>query len=109
MKPRRENLKHTTCKPGAAVRLHGYAPARVDSIEVDTSFPASAERPDVLAHCTITARSPDWKAGNIGPHGYRTGERVTVRAVEAVPRDLVRVARGSGRLWWPAFAIEEEH
>lgn len=101
-------MKHTICKPGAAVRLHGYAPARVDSIEVDARFPASEERPDVLAHCTITARGADWRAGNIGPHGYKPGERVTVRASHAVPRDLVRVERGSGCLRWPAFDITEE-
>lgn len=98
-------MKHTICRPGAAVRLHGYAPARVDSVEVDARFPASEERPDVLAHCTITARGADWKAGNIGPHGYKPGERVTVRVHDAVPRDLVRVERGSGRLRWPAFDI----
>lgn len=99
-------VRHTVCKAGAAVRLHGYAPARVERVEIDASFPASAARPVTLAHCVITARGPDWSAGRIGPHGYRPGERVTVRACEAVPRDLIRVARGSGRLWWPGFAVE---
>lgn len=99
-------LRHTVCKTGAAVRLHGYAPARVERVEIDARFPASAARPDVLAHCVITARGPDWSAGRIGPHGYRPGERVTVHACEAVPRDVIRVARGSGRLWWPGFDVE---
>lgn len=99
--------RHTVCKAGAAVRLHGYAPARVERVEIDARFPASAARPVILAHCVITARGPDWSAGRIGPHGYRPGERVTVRACEAVPRDIVRVKPGSGgALWWPhGFAV----
>lgn len=89
---------HTVCKVGAAVRLHGYAPARVLHLENSAGTR--------LAHCVITARGTDWKAGRIGPHGYRPGERVTVRACRAVPRDVIRTARGSGRLWWPAFDVE---
>lgn len=92
--------RHTVCKAGAAVRLHGYAPARVDWIERD-------EDGRVSAHCIVTGRGPDWRAGNIGPHGYRTGERVTVRASEAVPRDIIRISRQSpGRLVWPVFSVE---
>ena len=96
-------VRHTVCKAGAAVRLHGYAPARVERVEIDARF----SPPFTWAHCVITARGPDWSAGRIGPHGYRPGERVTVRACEAVPRDIVRVKPGSGgALWWPhGFAV----
>lgn len=72
--------RHTVCEAGAAVRLHKYAPARVLSLEQDTDG-------TWYAHCIITARGPDWRDGRIGPHGYRTGDRVTVRAFHAVPRD----------------------
>ena len=93
--------RHTVCKAGAAVRLHGYAPARVLYLEHERRGP-DYSRGTWVAHCVITARGPDWTAGRIGPHGYRPGERVTVRACEAVPRDLVRVKPGSGgALWWP--------
>lgn len=92
--------RHDVCKPGAAVRLHGYAPARVDRIERD-------EDGRVYAHCIVTGRGPDWQAGRIGPHGYRTGERVAVRASEAVPRDIIRVSRQRmGALVWPVFSVE---
>lgn len=90
--------RHTVCKAGAAVRLHGYAPARVLFLEHERTGPDYSAG-TWLAHCVITARR------EIGPHGYRPGERVTVRACEAVPRDVIRVARGSGRLWWPAFEV----
>lgn len=97
--------RHTVCKAGAAVRIHGYAPARVLFLEYERRAPDYSHG-TWYAHCVITARGPDWKAGLIGPHGYRPGDRVTVRACNAVPRDLVRVARGSGRLWWPNFGVE---
>lgn len=86
---------HVTCKPGAAVRLHGYMPARVESLEMckDWTLPVA------MANCVITARR------EYGPHGYKPGERVTVYAYQAVPRDLVRTARGSGRLYWSGFDI----
>lgn len=96
--PRR---RHTVCKAGAAVRLHGYVPARVLAVYVD----ASDGR--LWAECRITARGPDWSAGRIGPHGYRAGGLAYVRASEAVPRDLIRVSRQRcGALWWPAFSVE---
>lgn len=90
---------HTICKPGAAVRLHGYAPARVREIfrEKWTG--------QVMAECVITGRSPGWRDKQIGPHGYRTGEIVVVHAGEAIPRDCLRVK--CGRLWWPVFSIFE--
>lgn len=92
--------KHRACKPGAAVRLHGYAPARVARVYVDADGRTRAD-------CVITARGPDWKAGNIGPHGYRPGERVDVRACEAVPRDIITISRQSpGRIVWPHFDID---
>lgn len=95
--------RHDVCKAGAAVRLHGYAPARVVSIETDARF----SPPFTWAHCIVTGRGPDWKAGRIGPHGYRTGERVTVRASEAVPRDVIRVSRQRmGAIVWPVFSVE---
>src|SRR5690606_4328411 len=94
----------TECTPGAAVRLHGYTPAIVLSLDFERSGP-DYSRGTWLAECRITGRGPDWKAGRIGPHGYRTGEVVTVRASEAVPRDIIRTARGSGRLYWPPFDI----
>lgn len=69
--------RHTVLKVGAAVRLHGYMPARV----------------------IVTVRRT-----GIGPHGYRPGQRVRVYARDAVPRDLIRVKRGShGRLCWPSY------
>ena len=86
-------MNHTVCKQGAAVRLHGYAPARVERIEREESG-------RVVAHCRITARHKR------GPHGYTLGERVRVSASEAVPRDCIRTMRGSGRLVWPAFSVE---
>lgn len=86
--------RHTVCKPGAAVRIHGYAPARVLRLEQVHGGPW-------LAHCIITARE------KIGPHGYQPGERVTVPANDAIPRDIIRISRQSpGRLIWPAFDIE---
>ena len=95
--------KHTVCKAGAAVRLHGYAPARVLSLEYAPDYSMGSW----LAHCVITGRGPDWKAGRIGPHGYRTGEKVTVRIHDAVPRDIIRQSRKySGALRWPSFSIE---
>lgn len=91
--------RHTVCKQGAAVRVDGYAPARVLEVYRD-------EDGAVFARCRITARGPDWKAGRIGPHGYRSGELVNVRASRAVPRDCIRTERGSGRLYWPIFSVE---
>lgn len=99
--------RHTVCKAGAAVRLHGYAPARILYLEHERRGP-DYSRGTWLAHCIITARGPDWKAGRIGPHGYRAGERVTVPASDAVPRDIIRISRQSpGRLVWSAFTIED--
>lgn len=89
--------KHFVTKAGASVRLHGYAPAKVMAV-----FPRAGE-PGLWAECRITGRN--WR-GQIGPHGYRTGQVVYVRAHEAVPRDLIKVQRGSGKLYWPAFEIE---
>lgn len=86
--------KHTVCKAGAAVRIHGYAPARVLRLE-------QVRDGTWLAHCIITARR------KIGPHGYRPGERVTVPASDAVPRDIIRISRTfTGRLIWSAFNVE---
>lgn len=97
--PRSPRRRHTVCERGAAVRLDGYAPARVLDVR-------RGEDGATVADCIITARGPDWKAGNIGPHGYRTGESVTVRASRAVPRDIIRISRQRcGALWWPAFDI----
>lgn len=97
---RRPRRVHRECKPGAAVRLHGYAPARVARVYVDADGRTRAD-------CVITARGPDWKAGRIGPHGYRPGERVDVRACEAVPRDIIRISRQSpGRIIWGAFNVQ---
>lgn len=94
-------VRHTVCKPGAAVRIHGYAPARVVRLEYERMGP-DYSRGRWWAHCIITAR------GKIGPHGYRPGERVTVPASDAIPRDIIRISRQSpGRLVWPAFTIEE--
>lgn len=88
--------KHYTCKPGAAVRLHGYMPAKVMGIERD-------EDGVVWARCIVTVRR-----SGIGPHGYGPGQMVWVRSSQAVPRDCIRVARGSGRLYWPVFAVEDK-
>lgn len=97
--------KHRTCKPGAAVRLHGYAPARVLFLEYERTGP-DYSRGTWYAECIITARGPDWKAGNIGPHGYRPGERVRVLAYHAVPRDIIHISRQSfGSIVWPHFDI----
>ena len=97
--------KHTECAKGAAVRLHGYAPARVLFLECEHVGP-DYSRGTWYAECVITGRGPDWKAGNIGPHGYRTGERVRVLAFHAVPRDIIRISRQSpGRLVWPQFNV----
>lgn len=101
----RPRVRHTVCKVGAAVRLHGYAPARVVALEYERTGP-DYSRGVWYAECVITARGPDWRAGRIGPHGYRPGERVTVRAGEAVPRDTIRVARGSGRLTWGPVEVQ---
>jgi hypothetical protein len=98
--------KHTVCKAGAAVRLHGYAPARVLFLEHERTGPDYSIG-SWLAHCVITGRGPDWKAGRIGPHGYRAGETVTVRVHDAVPRDIIRQSRKyCGALRWPHFTIE---
>ena len=95
-----KRTRHTECKAGAAVRLHGYAPARVLAV-----FPRAGES-GLWAECRITARAPDWQRGNIGPHGYRSGALVYVRAGEAIPRDIIRISRQSlGRLIWPHFTI----
>ena len=98
--PRR---RHTACKVGAAVRLRGYAPARVVALEHERSGPSYA-RGVWFADCIITGRGPDWKAGRIGPHGYRTGERVRIAAYQAIPRDIIRTKSG-GALWWPGFEV----
>lgn len=85
--------RHTVCRKGAAVRLHGYAPARVERLELVHGR--------WMAHCVITARR------KVGPQGYRPGERVTVPASEAIPRDIIRISRKyTGRLVWPAFDID---
>lgn len=98
--PRRPRRRHTVCERGAAVRLHGYAPARV--LSVFRAAPGGR----VMVECEITARGPDWKAGRIGPHGYRTGQTVTEYARHAIPRDIIRISRQRcGALWWPAFDI----
>ncbi len=87
--------RHTVCRKGAAVRLHGYAPARVERLEFAHGR--------WMAHCVITARR------KVGPQGYRPGERVTVPANEAIPRDIIRISRQyTGRLVWPAFDIVTE-
>lgn len=105
--PRPPRRRHTVCKRGAAVRLHGYAPARVLYIEREHTAP-NYDHSIAWAECVITARGPGWKAGRIGPHGYRPGETVRVRACEAIPRDLIRTRRdGSGHLYWPAFEVEK--
>lgn len=91
--------RHIECKVGAAVRLHGYMPARVTMIEVEHTAP-NYDRGIVYAYCRVTVR----RAG-IGPHGYRPGEYVRVLACDAVPRDLIRVQRGSGRLYWSTFKV----
>ena len=91
--------RHVECKPGAAVRLHGYMPARVVTIEREYNGP-HWDTATLYAHCRVTVRS-----AGIGPHGYRPGELVRVRAGDAVPRDLIRVRRGSGRLYWPTFTV----
>lgn len=92
--------RHIECKAGAAVRLHGYVPARVLAV-----FPRAGES-GLTAECRVTARGADWKAGNIGPHGYRPGQVVYVRVAEAIPRDIIRVSRQSfGRLVWPHFTV----
>lgn len=101
----RKRRRHTACKAGAAVRLHGYAPARVLFLECEHVGP-DYSRGTWYAECVITGRGPDWKAGNIGPHGYRPGERVRVLAFHAVPRDIIRISRQSpGRLVWPPFDV----
>lgn len=86
----KKKTRHMVCKPGAAVRLHGYMPARVlELCRLDDCG-------TVYAKCVVTV-----KRAGIGPHGYKPGEVVTVRVGEAVPRDCIRVARGSGgRLTW---------
>lgn len=94
----RERPRHVACKVGAAVRLHGYCAARVVGIEREYTY--GATRPTVYAHCIVTARH------RVGPHGYRPGDAVTVHACYAVPRDLIRVKRGSGRLYWPRFTVQ---
>lgn len=91
--------KHTVCKVGAAVRLHGYCAARIEAMEYERTGP-DYSRGTWLAHCVVTEKEKS------GPHGYRPGERVTVVAGHAVPRDLIRVSRQSGALTWPAFEIE---
>lgn len=88
--------RHTVCKVGAAVRLHGYAPARVIALEYQQDY----SRGEWHADCVITARR------KVGPHGYQPGERVTVPAYAAVPRDTIRTLRGSGRLTWPAVEVQ---
>lgn len=89
--------KHTTCRIGAAVRLHGYAPARVLAFH---RVHVSDFAPYWTVDCLITTRS------KIGPHGYRPREVVNVRAHDAVPRDIIRVSRQHpGALYWPSFAI----
>lgn len=88
--------KHTVCRKGATVRVHGYAPAVVLSVDRAGG--------DLWATCRITGRGPGWKAGRIGPHGFRTGEVVTVRVHDAPPRD--RIYCRSGRIGWGSFDVE---
>lgn len=91
--------KHTVCRKGAAVRLHGYAPAVVLSVDRD------GQTGTIWATCRITGRGSDRKAGRVpGPHGYRTGEIVTVWVHDAPPRD--RVFRRGGRIGWRSFDVE---
>lgn len=85
--------RHDVCKAGAAVRLHGYAPARVLYLEHERRGPDYSNG-TWMAHCVITARGPDWSAGRIG------GRTATG------PAKPLRFARGSGRLWWPAFSVD---
>jgi hypothetical protein len=86
--------KHTICRPGAAVRLHGYMPAVVLAIRADGDGA-------LVADVRVTVR----RAG-IGPHGYRPGELTTVRACHAIPRDIIRISRQHmGAFYWPSFAI----
>ena len=92
--------KHNVLKVGTAVRLHGYCAARVESFEYEDTHPYHEGRGTWYAHCRVTARR------KVGPHGYRPGETVTVRVHDAVPRDLIRIARGIGKLCWPTFTIE---
>lgn len=88
--------RHTVCRKGAAVRLYGYAPAVVRVVYRDNGV--------LWAACRITGRGPGWKAGRIGPHGFRTGEVVYVPAADAVPRD--RIYTRAGRICWHDFTIE---
>lgn len=86
--------KHYVCKAGACVRLHGYAPALVLAV-----YQADGA---TWAHCRVTLRRR-----GIGPHGFRPGELVNVRACHAIPRDLIRVSRQQfGRLIWGAFDVQ---
>lgn len=91
----RKRKRHTVCKPGAAVRLHGYMAARV-LVVWDHEWLGCR-----VADCIITARK------SIGPHGYSPGQLVTVRVSEAVPRDCIYISRQSfGRLAWRSFRVE---
>lgn len=93
--------KHYALKRGAAVRLHLYMPARVLSVRVDPDAPGAYAR--VVADCVVTLRRNG--GAGIGPHGYRHGERVTVLANCAIPRDCIRTRRGSGALYFAPFDV----
>ena len=87
-------MKHTTCKPGAAVMLNGYCPAKVLRIFRERSL----ETINVMAEVQVTA---DSKAG---PEGYTPGETLTINAQLAVPRDCVQ--QTMTQIGWSAFPIE---
>jgi hypothetical protein len=85
---------HDTLKPGAIVRVKGYAPAVVLAVY--------GEGGAVFASVRHTATRP--YAGF--PAYFKKGEVLAYRAHECPPRDVVRVSRQSfGRLWWPSFPV----
>jgi hypothetical protein len=83
---------HTECKAGAAVLLHGYAPATVLRI-----YREAGKHGALMAECRITMRR------KAGPHGYIPGEIVTLHAFHAIPRDCVYTDHG--RIAWHNFTI----
>lgn len=87
-------MKHTTCKPGAAVMLNGYCPAKVLRIFRERSV----ETINVMAQVQVTADT------KVGPEGYTPGEILTIDAQLAVPRDCVQ--QTMTQLGWSSFTIE---